>query len=289
MKHLVVNADDFGTDPAVNAAVARAHACGILTSASLMVAAPHAEEAVAFAKANPGLGVGVHLCIVQNRAAAPAAKIPSLADPDGNLPRSPFALSVRLRCDRRLAADIKTELRAQMDRFLATGLQPSHLDAHMHTHMDPRVLGIAIGLAREYRVPFVRAPFESIRPSFHCARARLPGKLARLAIFGPMGLWTKLALRRAGLRTADVVFGALDSGHVTGDFVLACIGHLRDGVSEIFSHPATSTTPALARMQPGYEHSAELESLCSPEARRMIERDRIHLTNFRTLAGQFGG
>ena len=73
MKQLVVNADDFGSDPGVNAAVLRAHTAGILTSASLMIAAPHAAEAVALAKAHPGLGIGVHLCIVQNRAAAPAA------------------------------------------------------------------------------------------------------------------------------------------------------------------------------------------------------------------------
>ena len=280
MKQLIVNADDFGLDPAINAAVARAHTGGILTSASLMVAAPHAEEAVAFAKAHPRLGVGVHLCLVQSRAAAPAEKIPSLADSDGNLPRSPFALSARIAFDHRLLADIETELRAQIDRFLTTGLRPSHLDAHLHTHIDPHVLRIVIRLAREHRIAFVRAPFESIRPSLHCARARLPRKLARLAIFGPMGFRTKLTLRRAGLRTADFAFGALDPGHVTGAFVLACLRQLRDGISEIFFHPATVTTSVLRRIQPGYEHVAELEALCSPEARHIIERDSIRLMNF---------
>ena len=280
MKQLVVNADDFGLDPAINAAVAQAHTGGILTSASLMVAAPHCEEAVAFAKAHPRLGVGVHLCLVQSRAAAPVEKIPSLADADGNLPRSPFALSARITFDRRLLADIETELRAQMDRFLATGLRPSHLDAHLHTHMDPRVLRIVIRLAREHRIAFVRAPHESLRPSLCCALARLPRKLARLAVFGPMGFRTKLALRRAGLRTADFAFGALDPGHVTGGFVHACLRGLRDGITEIFFHPATETTPALRRMQPGYEHAAELEALCSAETRRIIERENVRLTNF---------
>lgn len=63
MKLLVTNADDFGFDPAINAAVAQAHTHGILTSASLMINAPHAAEAIAFARAHPGLGVGLHLCL----------------------------------------------------------------------------------------------------------------------------------------------------------------------------------------------------------------------------------
>ena len=285
MRQLIVNADDFGLDSAINAAVARAHTDGILTSASLMVAAPHSEEAVAFAKTHPRLGVGVHLCLVQSRAAAPAEKIPSLADSDGNLPRSPFALSARITFDRRLLADIETELRAQINRFLATGLRPSHLDAHLHTHLDPRILRIVIRLAREHRIAFVRAPLESILPSLRCAFPRLPRKFARLAIFGPMGFRTKLALRRAGLRTTDVAFGALDPGHVTVGFVLACLRELRDGISEIFFHPGTNTTPALHRIQPGYEHRAELEALCSPEVRRMIERSHICLVNFHAAAG----
>ena len=285
MKQLVLNADDFGLDPAINAAIVQAHSGGILTSASLMVAAPHAEEAIAFARAHPRLGVGVHLCLVQSRAAAPAGKIPSLADSAGNLPHSPFALSARITFDRRLLGDIETELRAQVALFLATGLRPSHLDAHLHTHIDLRILRIVIRLAREHRIAFVRAPYESIRPSFRCARARLLRKFARLAIFGPMGLRTKHTLRRAGLRTADVAFGALDPGHVTTGFVLACLRELRNGISEIFFHPAIDSTPALHRIQPGYEHRAELETLCSPEVRSAIDRENVRLVNFHE-AGQ---
>ena len=280
MKQLIVNADDFGLDPAINAAVARAHTDGILTSASLMVAAPHVEEAVAFAKAHPRLGVGVHLCLVQSRAAASVEKIPSLVGSSGELPHSPFALSARITFDRRMLADIETELRTQVALFLATGLRPSHLDAHLHTHIDPRILRIVIRLAHEHRIAFVRAPFESIRPSFRCAFSRLPRKFARLAVFGPMGLRTKLVLRHAGLRTADVVFGALDPGHVTGNFVQSCIRKLRAGISEIFFHPAADSTPALRRIQPGYEHRAELGTLCSAEVRGVLESGNVRLVNF---------
>ena len=63
-RRLVVNADDFGRSQSINQAVVRAHREGILTSASLMVNEPFADEAVALARANPGLGVGLHLTLV---------------------------------------------------------------------------------------------------------------------------------------------------------------------------------------------------------------------------------
>ena len=63
-RRLIVNADDFGRSAAINQAVIRAHREGILTTASLMVNEPAFEEAVALARANPKLGVGLHLTLL---------------------------------------------------------------------------------------------------------------------------------------------------------------------------------------------------------------------------------
>ncbi|PYI99964.1 MAG: hypothetical protein DME25_21765 [Verrucomicrobia bacterium] len=60
-RRLIVNADDFGRSRSINAAVIRAQREGILTTASLMVNEPASEEAVALARDNPRLGVGLHL------------------------------------------------------------------------------------------------------------------------------------------------------------------------------------------------------------------------------------
>src|SRR5215207_1757883 len=61
---LIVCADDFGRDVAVNEAVEIAHRDGVLSTASLMVAAPAAADAVERARRLPGLGVGLHLVLV---------------------------------------------------------------------------------------------------------------------------------------------------------------------------------------------------------------------------------
>ena len=64
MKHLIVNADDFGLDTAVNDGIVKGWQEGFITSASLMSTAPAFNHAVTAAKANPGLGIGIHLTLV---------------------------------------------------------------------------------------------------------------------------------------------------------------------------------------------------------------------------------
>ena len=84
-RRLIVNADDFGRSHSINQAVLRAHREGILTSASLMVNEPDCAEAVALAKANPKLGVGLHLTLLYGRCALPPEKIPGLVNVRGEV------------------------------------------------------------------------------------------------------------------------------------------------------------------------------------------------------------
>src|SRR4051812_34420293 len=86
MKRVIFTADDFGLTPEVNAAVARAHRDGVLTAASLMIAAPAAGEAVALARMLPELGVGLHVVVADAKPILPPAEIPALVDRHGNLP-----------------------------------------------------------------------------------------------------------------------------------------------------------------------------------------------------------
>src|SRR5256886_15719137 len=60
MKYLIVNGDDFGASSGVNRGIREAHLHGILTSASLLVNTPGADEAARLAAALPDLSVGLH-------------------------------------------------------------------------------------------------------------------------------------------------------------------------------------------------------------------------------------
>ena len=112
---LTVTADDFGLAPEVNEAVERAHRHGILTAASLMVAEPHAADAVMRARAMPGLGIGLHLTLVEGRAVLPRADIPDLLGADGklrtDLARYGAAIFFRRSVQRQIAAEIEGSIR----------------------------------------------------------------------------------------------------------------------------------------------------------------------------------
>src|SRR5579871_6391524 len=82
-RRLIVNADDFGRSSSINQAVIRSHREGILTTASLMVAEPVCDEAVALAKQNPKLGVGLHIALSHGRSVLAHKEIPGLVNERG--------------------------------------------------------------------------------------------------------------------------------------------------------------------------------------------------------------
>src|SRR5712664_829451 len=83
-RRLIVTADDFGRDVAINEAVEAASRDGILCGASLMVAAPAAADAVTRARRLPGLRVGLHLVLTDGRPLLPPDEIRGLVGADGH-------------------------------------------------------------------------------------------------------------------------------------------------------------------------------------------------------------
>src|SRR6187549_3013840 len=94
-RRLIVNADDFGRSRSINEAVVRAHREGILTTASLMVNEPACADAVALARQNPRLGVGLHLTLLCGHSALPPERIPGLVDEAGRFSDHPAAVGFR--------------------------------------------------------------------------------------------------------------------------------------------------------------------------------------------------
>jgi chitin disaccharide deacetylase len=133
MQRLVVIADDFGASPAVNAAVVQAHRSGILTAASLMVNEAAFDEAVRFALATSTLAVGLHLALSLSRATLPASRIPALVNAEGRFPASSRPAGLRYQFSRRARVELEGEIRAQLDRFRATGRSNRTLPAPLET------------------------------------------------------------------------------------------------------------------------------------------------------------
>jgi predicted glycoside hydrolase/deacetylase ChbG (UPF0249 family) len=145
---LIVNADDFGYSRGVNFGIIDAYQKGVLTSATMMVNMPGFEHAVELAKRNPGLGVGIHLVLTCGVPVLP--ELPSLTDEIGQFRK------LRGIFHYASAEEIEKEFVAQIERFLASGLKPTHLDSHHHVHAHELVLPIVLRLAERYRLPVRR-------------------------------------------------------------------------------------------------------------------------------------
>jgi predicted glycoside hydrolase/deacetylase ChbG (UPF0249 family) len=137
LKYLITNADDFGFTRDVNEGIVHAHRQGILTATTLMATGAAFDHAVALARENPQLDIGVHLVLVGSDGYPPTL---------AQLVRSLGSMA------------IYDELSGQVRRILDAGIRPTHLDTHKHTHLLPPVLRAVARIAQEFQIPWVRRP-----------------------------------------------------------------------------------------------------------------------------------
>ena len=276
MKRLIICADDFGRDVAINEAVEQAHRDGILTVTSLMVGALAAADAVARAKRLPSLGVGLHLVLADGVPLLPAAQVPALVGADGafdpNMVRAGFRFYFSPAARRQLAA----EIRAQFEAFRATGLVLDHVNGHKHVHLHPTVARLVVEIGRDYGLRAVRLPVEPVAP----LRLAVPDERPKAPGWSPVVTALRRRLDGAGLAHNDQVFGIAWSGSMVEDRVLGLLPHLPSGISEIYFHPAVAPVSFV----PGYRHAEELAALLSPRVRRLVDELGFRLTNYRDLA-----
>jgi hopanoid biosynthesis associated protein HpnK len=287
VRRLVVSGDDFGAASEVNAAVVRAHRDGILTSTSLMVTGDAAADAAALARENPRLAVGLHLVLVQGRPAARPAEIPSLVARDGGFRDAPVASGIRLAwtwLSRAGRAELVREIEAQLTAFERTGLGLAHVDGHLNMHLHPMVLPILLELAPRHGIRAVRLSREDLRAALRHDRRHAARKTVEAAVFHVLAAIAAPRLRAAGIVFADRVYGMHQTGHVDEAYLLHVLRTLSPGLSELYCHPATGPSTALAPYQRGYDPAAELAALTSARVRVEVERRSVELVSYATVA-----
>ena len=272
---LIVTADDFGAAEPVNEAVERAHRDGILTAASLMVAAPAAADAVRRAKASPGLRVGLHLTLAEGRPMLPSEQVSLLVDADGGFRTDMAAAGARMFFDPVARRQLAAEIEAQFAAFAATGLPLDHVNAHKHFHLHPTIGGFIVRIGRRYGLSAVRAPREplsvirKLEPASASFGAGAVSAFARLAA---------MRFRRAGLLVPDQVFGLAWSGAMTSKRLAGLIRGLPQGLSEIYLHPGLDGEFAGAAA--GYRYAEEFAALVDLDVRRATQEAGVQLGGF---------
>ena len=244
-RQLIVTADDVGLHPGMTAGAIRAHRDGIVTACSIVANGAAVENAVDRLRETPSLEVGIHLALVEER---PLTAL--------RFPRK-FTSFVPLYLARRIPIGaIERELRAQIEKVLATGLTVTHLNGHQHLHILPRLFALVKRLAGEYGIGYVRIVNDHGSPSRALAMSAV-NFLGRRA-------------RNAGL-TNDRTIGVAQAGHLRD--VVPLLDHVRD-VTELVTHPGVAVR---GYDHWGYEWDDETRALCDPHLRSELEARGIEL------------
>jgi len=283
LKRLIVTADDFGASLPVNEAIEQAHQNGILTTASLMVGAAAASDAVKRAKRMPSLKVGLHVVLVCGRPLLPAAQIPDLVDEQGNFSTQLTRAGINYFFRPKIRQQLEAEIRAQFAAFHNSGLALDHVNAHNHMHVHPTVLNLILKVGREYGARAVRLPREPFFSSWRAARNALPRRLVSSLLLSPWMSLMKWRLETARTAHNDYIFGMNDTGHMTEQRLLQLLAHLPHGVSEIYFHPALGKQDGMDPGMAGYSCEAEFLALTSPAVATALRQYDIQRVSFSDL------
>lgn len=151
-KLLIVHADDLGVAHSVDAASTKALETGLVSSASIMVPCPWLPEIAAYARARPNADLGLHLTLTSEWSPLrwrPLTSAKSLVDTNGFMYATESEAASYMN-----PKDAEREIRAQIARARAMGIQPTHLDSHMGTlYQNKALFDVLLRVAREEKIP----------------------------------------------------------------------------------------------------------------------------------------
>jgi predicted glycoside hydrolase/deacetylase ChbG (UPF0249 family) len=242
-RQLIVTADDVGLHPGMTEGAIRAHREGIVTACSVVANGAAFDDAVARLREVPSLEVGVHLALVEERSLT------------GLFMPGKYTAFVPLYLLRALSiVEIERELRAQIERVLATGLRVTHLNGHQHLHLLPRIFAVVARLAREYGIGYVRIVDDR------------GGSARGLS----MSLLSALGRRARASFTNDRTVGVAIAGHLQD--VVPLLDHV-EGVTELVTHPGVGVSGYAW----GYAWEEETRALCDPRLREELAKRDIEM------------
>ena len=269
-RRLIINCDDLGHPAGTVEATARLLDAGVASSATAMVNQRDWPEAAIFLRNHPELGAGVHLVMNEGRPLLLSGRVSSLVNSQGCFRDGKELL---WRYGRLRTAELRAEWRAQIDAFVAdVGRPPDHLDLHCHfPYVFASWFRVSLDLARERGKLPVRLPFDN-------ALDRKAPEMA--ATYGFPAWYIRWRGRRyqAMVREYDLArpdyfeTSFSQDGHRTADRLLAILGGLQSGTTELLVHPGTEGWRA-----------DEYATLLDPRIRERIEELGIELVRYGDL------
>jgi predicted glycoside hydrolase/deacetylase ChbG (UPF0249 family) len=268
-KLIIVHADDLGETHAVNAAAIKSLEAGSVNSASLMVPCPWFPEMADYAKSHPSADFGLHLTVTSERvyyrwgSVAPADKVPSMLDRDGYFHHD---WEHNQHIDPK---EVETELRAQIERALAMGVHPTHLDSHQYRLImnGKELFDAMLRVAHDYKLPiFVNKDWFADHPYLQES-------------LGP----DDIVLDHTVTIEPDV------SPEKWADFYIAALKSLKPGVTEFVIHPGFDNEELRAATRERSTWGSawrqrDFDFFNSNQFRQILLQENIKLITWRDLA-----
>jgi len=285
MKKLIVTADDFGLSPGINKGIIQGFRKGIIKEASIMANLPYFKEAANLAKANPGLGVGIHLNLTWGKPLSLAKNIPGLVDKKGYFKLSIRKFFLKSFFQHLGIKPVETELRQQVEKVLKFGIKLSHLDSHQHFHAFPKMQQVIFKIAQDYGISIIRCPLKN---SLLGQRKKLKEKvkISKIGsfIFRNILKDFKNEIRKQGFKSTDYFHCMKDAELVDFNLLRGQVKNLKHGTHELCCHPGN--IDAVLQQTPSkviYTRQRELEILLDPKLDKILKEANITLCSFKDI------
>lgn len=268
-KLIIVHADDLGETHAVNAAAIKSLEAGSVSSASMMVPCPWFPEMADYAKSHPNVDFGLHLTVTSERvyyrwgSVAPADRVPSLLDADGYFDHD-WEHNQHIN-----PKEVEIELRAQIERALAMGVRPTHLDSHQYRLImyGKELFDVTLRVAHDYKLPvFVNKDWFAGYPYLQES-------------LGP----DDIVLDHTVTMEPEVAPEKWD------DFYISALKDLKPGVTEFVIHPGFDDEELRAATRERATWGAawrqrDFDFFNSNQFRQILAQENIKLTTWRELS-----
>ncbi|MHC4170657.1 MAG: polysaccharide deacetylase family protein [Planctomycetota bacterium] len=265
-KAVIFHVDDAGMSHNSNMGAIRAIEDGVATSVSVMMPCSWVPEFADYFKEHPEIDAGVHLTLTAEwnkyRWGPVCGKpaVPGLTDSDGYL--WPGVLDVVAHAT---ADEVETEIRAQIDKALAMGIKPTHIDSHMGTCFHPKFLERYVKVGIEKQIPVLMMEAGPLKPLVHSISQQI---------------WD------AGLPVIDDLVTqptrAKDYEQRKAELI-KLLGDIKPGITEIIVHCTIQTEVFSHISGSGPTREAELRLLTDKDVKAFIESKGIVLTTWREL------
>jgi chitin disaccharide deacetylase len=275
MKYLIVSADDFGCFKSINRGIIKAFKDGIVTSIQLMPAAREFEDALALASAAGIKEVGAHLCLTDAAPVTNPGLIPSLVNNNGRLPKGCFNIAFGLFSKKINLADIRLELKNQLERIKNSKVRIISLSGHQHVHLLPDILNIFVDLAKEYKIPVIRYPRQDKLSGFITLK-----KFYKICVLAYFEKKNNVVLKKSELFYTDNILGLLDSGNLNEETLIRLLSLLSQGSTELVAHPGFLSPEVTRESVFNRNCEKELTALTSDRVKKLLKNLNIKLITF---------